>query len=249
MNCPSCRSTLPEGARFCPSCGSNAHSSLVQTAQGISSSEGQLSAQAAAEGSRARPEPTVEFRDKLLESYLSFSISKELSELLGDLGEQPSGTIEDKLARIQRHGKSLALPSEPSPRQTLVHLSHYDAEVLAEICQELGLPSEGSKEILFRRIYGEVGRREGWLRPTPEDARVMIKETLLPILKSFDYEKDYYMAFWEDLSDLFSEENVHMQLPLAHGSAFIAVMIPDLFQESRAALLQEELKARGLELS
>ncbi|MGH7233363.1 MAG: hypothetical protein ACREJU_18685 [Nitrospiraceae bacterium] len=101
---------------------------------------------------------------------------------------------------------------------------------------------------MFRRIYGEIGRREGWLQPISEDTRAMIRDTLLPVFKSFDYEKDYYTAFWEDLSDLFGGENMHMQ-PLAHGSAFIAVLIPDFFQEGRATLLQEELRARGLELS
>jgi hypothetical protein len=187
-----------------------------------------MSSRAESESSLERPEAQADLRDKLFESYLSFSISKELSELLRDLGEQPLGTIDVKLGRLQRHAKALSVPSEPSPRQTLFHLSHYDADILAEICQELGLPSHGSKETLFRRIYGEVGRREGWLQPMPEDARAVIKDAVLPILKGFDSEKDYYMAFGEGLTDLFGEGNVHMQ-PLTYGSAFIAVLIPDFF--------------------
>jgi hypothetical protein len=189
-----------------------------------------------------------ELRDKLIDCYIQFSISKELSEWLQDLGQIPTGTVEQKLARIRQFAGSLTLAAETFPRQTIFYLSQYTAPILAEICQELGVDSQGSKEALFKRIYREVGWREGWLQAVPEDLRLIIKETFLPILKSFEYEKDYYVDFSLELSSLLGEDHVHVHWEPAHGRALIVVVIPEFLQEAHALLLQEELKQKGLDL-
>jgi hypothetical protein len=223
MSCPSCRSTVPDDARFCHSCGWSIKGRL---APGV-------------------PDPSMEaldIRERLLDCYLNFSISKELSEWLQELGHLPTGTIEDKIALIRQHANSLVLPAESFLRQTIFYLSQYDADILSEICLELGISAEGSQEKLFRRIYREIGRREGWLQPIPEDVRLMIQQTFLPILKGFDFEKDYFLDLMDQMSDLLGEENVHLNISPAHGSAFIVVLIPDLLQEAHAALFRDELK-------
>lgn len=191
----------------------------------------------------------ADLRERLLDCYLNFSISKELSDWLQDLGEVQSGTVQEKLARIRRHAASLVLPAESFPRQTIYYLSQYDGDILSEICQELGLDARGSMETLFKRIYLEVGTREGWLRPMPEDARLLIMETFFPIVKSFDSEKDYYLDFWEEFSDLLGDKHLHLQFPLAHGRALVVVLIPELLHEAHVALLQEGLRSKGLELT
>lgn len=189
-----------------------------------------------------------DLREKFLDCYANFSISKELSEWLGELGQIPRGTVEEKIARIRQHANLITVAAESFPRQTIFYLSQYDADILSEICQELGVSSEGTKETLFKRIYREVGWREGWLRPVPEDAWLIIKETFLPILTNFDYEKDYYTNFGKELSDLLGEENVHIQCSPAHGRALIVVLIPEFIREARVAMFQEGLRSKGLDL-
>jgi len=188
-------------------------------------------------------------REQLLSCYVNFSISKELSEWLQELGEPAVGTLSEKIARVHNHADSLVPASESFPRQTIFYLSQYEADILAEICQELGIDQEGSRETLFKRIYREVGAREGWLQPIPHDARQIITDTFLPILKGFDFEKDYYKELWDEISDVLGEEYVHMRLPNAHGNALIMVVIPEFFQEAQAALFRAELRAKGVELS
>jgi hypothetical protein len=188
---------------------------------------------------------TTELREKLFECYINFSISKELSDWLQELGRPSYGTLGQQLARLRERTASLVLPAEPFPRQTIYYLSHYDPDILSEICQELGIRSGGSAEILFKRIYGEVGLREGWLRPIPEDARLIIRETFFPILRSFGVVKDYSMDVLSDLSDSLGEDNEAVHAPLAYGRALIVVVIPDLLQEAQAVLVHKELKNRG----
>ena len=247
MDCQACRSALPPNACFCPSCG-------VRLAQREESPDDAASPNrpgddATKQGPAVSPQTLIEWRDKLIDCYLSFSISKELSDWLEDLGLPSTGTTQEKLTRLRQQGGSLVLSAESFPRQTIYYLNKYPEDILAEICQELGADGTGPKDVLLKRIYREVGTREGWLQPLSDDARLLFKETLLPILSGFDYRKDYFLSLWEELSDLLGRDPVNLQDSRAFGSAVIAVAIPDFLQEAQAVLFQHELKSRTVELS
>jgi hypothetical protein len=102
---------------------------------------------------------------------------------------------------------------------------------------------------LFKRIYREVGSREGWLQPLPENARLVMQDTFFPLLKSFGVLKDYATDVEDDFSELLGEENAAVRGPLAYGRALIVVVLPDLLQEAHAVLVHKELKNRGLDLA
>ena len=191
----------------------------------------------------------TELREKLIDSYISFSISNELSGWLQELGLSSCGTIGQQLARLRQQAASLVLPAETFPRQTIFYLSHYDPDILSEICQELGVPSSGSSESMVKRIYREVGSREGWLHPLPESARLIMHDTFFPLLKSLGVLKDYTVDIEDGFSELFGEENASVRDPLAYGRALIVVVLPDLFQEAQAVIVDNELKKRGLVLA
>jgi hypothetical protein len=191
----------------------------------------------------------TELREKLIDTYISFSISNELSGWLEELGLPSYGTIGQQLARLRQQAASLVLPAETFPRQTIFYLSHYDPDILSEICQELGVPSSGSAESMVKRIYREVGSREGWLYPLPENARLIMHDTFFPLLKNFGVLKDYTADVEDDFSELLGEENAPVRGPLAYGRALIVVVLPDLLQEAQAVLVDNELKKRGLDLA
>jgi hypothetical protein len=81
------------------------------------------------------------------------------------------------------------------------------------------------KDQLFRRIYREVGFREGWLPPRGKPPIRFRKSEVLPfvqwypVLKIPDRETDHYDGFSDELVELFGEGNVHEQLPVAHAAA------------------------------
>src|SRR6266545_149888 len=243
MDCTGCDATLPLKARFCPSCGAKVKTwaELMPDKPAARSLE-----RAEEHDGRTSPPPqdNGELRARLIDCYLNFSISKELSGWLQDLGLSSSGTTQEKLSRLRRHAGSLVLQAESFPRQTIYYLNKYDEEILSEICQELGIDGIGPKDVLLTRIYREVGLREGWLQPLSEDARRIIIETFIPILKGFDPNKDYYLDLRDELSAVLDEDPVHLHVPNAYGSAIIAVLIPAFFQEAQMTLLQNELKKR-----
>jgi hypothetical protein len=243
MDCTRCEATLPLKARYCPSCGSK----VTLWEELVFDEPASRRPESADEhGERTSPPPrdNEELRARLIDCYLNFSISKELTEWLQELGLPSTGTTHEKLACLRRHAGSLVLPAESFPRQTIYYLNKYDEDILSEICQELGTDGTGPKDVLITRIYRKVGLLEGWLQPLSEDARQIITETFIPILGGFDQEKDYYLDLWDELSDVLGEDNVHLHVPQAYGSAVIAVLIPGFFQEAQMTLLQNELKER-----
>ena len=60
--------------------------------------------------------------------------------------------------------------------------------------------------------------------PKPQEAPTITKESVLPfvqwypLVKSGQYEKDYYKDFYDEMSDVFGPLNVHEQLAIAHGN-------------------------------
>lgn len=239
MNCAQCDATLPLKARFCPVCGAK-----LKTWEELMGDEPAAQSLKRADdqggGTAPPPQDGGELRARLIDCYLNFSISRELSKWLQELGLPSSGTTQEKLTRLRRQAVSLVLAAESFPRQTIYYLNTYDEETLSEICQELGIDGTGLKEILLPRIYREVGLREGWLQPLAEDARLLITETFLPILAAFDHQKDYYLDLWGELSDVLDKDHD----PHAYGSAIIAVLVPGFFQEAQMTLLRHELEER-----
>ncbi len=235
MDCFACDAALPLKARFCPSCGvkqktwEELMADMPAPWSPIHSEEHQ----------RGSSEDNGELREKLIDCYLKFSISKELSGWLEDLRLPSGGTMQEKLTRLRCHAGAFVVDAESLHRQTIYYLHNYDVEILTEICQELRIDGTGPKEVLLTRIYREVGLREGWLQPLSEDARRIITETFIPILQGFDPDKDYFLDFSSQLSDLLIE------VPKAYGNAIITVLIPKFFQEAQITLLENEINERA----
>lgn len=168
--------------------------------------------------------PDQEFREQLFTFFLNSESRQDLSEWLEDIGQNPKGTIDEKVNRLKEHSGYTRIPTEQFPFETMGHLDSLPANVLEELCVSLRLDTNGSKTTLVRRLYREVGCREGWLLPKPQEASAITKETVLPfvqwypILKNGQYEKDYYREFYDEMSDLFGPLNVHEQLAIAYGN-------------------------------
>jgi hypothetical protein len=196
---------------------------------------------------RAAPAPRdyEALKARLIDCYVNFSMSKELSGWLQQLGLPSTGTMQEKLARLRLQASSLVLPSESLSRQTIWYLSRYDEHILTEICQELGIDDSGPKESLTTRIYHAVGLREGWLQPLSEEARQIITETFLPILRAVDQRNYADLDQRGELGDILGSDNMDRPGAQNQGSAFMAVLIPGLLQEGHAVLLQHELEERA----
>lgn len=243
MNCTSCEATLPLRARFCPSCGAH-----VRLPEDPAFDEPPL--QAVERGNEQERRTASAFRDhevlkaRLIDCYVNFSMSRELSEWLQELGLPSTGTMQEKVARLRQDQASLVLPAESLSRQTIWYLNRYDEQMITEICQELGIDHNGPKERLITRVYHAVGLQEGWLQTLSEDARKVIAETFLPILRAVDHRN--YDDFDErgELGDLLDRESRNQPFAQGHGSAFMAVLIPGFLQEAHGTLLQDELKHR-----
>lgn len=202
MFCLSCGLKLTEPTSRCPTCSSF----YVFTTSDVT------------------PTKNLESREKLLQFYLDCATSQELSEWLQNIGQDPKGKAEEKRARVRQHTKYLSMAPETFPLQTIHYLSSYTGDHLYDLCQDLGLDGDGSKNTLFRRIYREVGFREGWLPLVAKASSVISKQTVLPfvqwypIMKNYEYEKDYYKDFHEEASEVFGLHSVHDQLAIAYGN-------------------------------
>ncbi len=164
------------------------------------------------------------FRKTLLECFLNIATSEGLSAWLTEIGQDPRGSVENKRQRIREHTQYLSMPRETFPQQTQAYLWDYTAEHLDWICSQLGISSEGTKDDLYRRIYREVGYREGWLTPPSAGIETFDKGLVLPfvawypIRRRSDYESGYYETFLNEMLEVFGDEYVHPQYPVAHGS-------------------------------
>jgi len=192
--CNHCQAALPEEhGRFCPSCGS-----------------------ALTVVPRANPA----LRGALLDCYLTRATSTELTAWLQELGQDPRGKLEEKIERVRQCTKYLTMPAEDFPDQTIFYLRAYSAGHLADICADLGLADDGPKNTLFRRIYRHVGVAEGWLPQQPAvDLQTVLDFTKwYPLLPPLQSERDAYVDFEDEMIEVFGEDLVHAQYPIAHGN-------------------------------
>ena len=143
MFCLSCGSKLAEPTSRCPACSSF----YVFTGPDMTLTR------------------NPELREKLLQFYLNCATSQELSEWLHNIGQDSKGTTEEKRVRVRQHTKYLSMTPQTFPLQTIHYLSNYTGDHLYDLCQDLGLDGNGSKNMLFRRSYREVpagGARGPW---------------------------------------------------------------------------------------
>lgn len=172
MNCSHCEATLPVKARFCPSCGTRiAWPSDPDRVMGEDT---------------PLPENVASLKAMFIDCYVNLCITKDLSDWLQDLGLSTTGTRQEQLARLRPHIGSLVLPAESLSRQVIWYLHNYDATLLGELCRDFGLDPQGTRERLIGRIYRAVGTKEGWFRLQSEEARSVILETFLPIMRHLE---------------------------------------------------------------
>lgn len=234
MFCSTCGVKLSEQAKFCSACGMRIQSdhgagSESRPATHTSSQDrsvGQPPEAATTVIKPVTPAVNEEFRTKLLNFFLAELPSEELSRWLQDLKQDSRGSIAEKIARIREHTRYLTTPVVEFPEQTLNHLRVLNrVEILVDLCRELGLSDQGSKSVLFRRIYREVGYCEGWLTPIDVRSPVFETATVLPFVQWYpilswpDYEREYYDDFHDEMVDVFGTEYVHDQVVVAHGNA------------------------------
>lgn len=164
-------------------------------------------------------------RSTLLDYYISNSTATELTDWLRDIGQDTRGSVAEREARIREHTKYLKMPPADFPRQTIDYLEQYPSDHLGGICEALGLDDSGAKDQRWRRIMRHVALREHWV-PTPQTNEDGFFElnNVLPfirwhlVLKRWDYEKDFYPGFADDMEGFFGESHVHEQLPFAFGT-------------------------------
>ena len=120
----------------------------------------------------ANQQPTVpntlradsRLREALLNYYLETYTGPELTDWLRGLGQDTKGSVSDKQQRIRSHTKYLSMPASEFPAQTEEYLKPYSSDLLADLCDDLGLSPDGTKDQRYRRIMREVHYREGWLQ-------------------------------------------------------------------------------------
>jgi len=171
------------------------------------------------------PTPNPTLRSRLLNFYLEVATSNELSDWLRGIGQESKGTVAEKQQRVRENTAYLGMPATDFPEQTRSYLSPYSADLLADLCEVLGLSNDGPKDALYRRIMREVRYAEGWVSRRSKDqpiswtvATVAPFIEFYPITKRGSYERDFYGAFANEMDEVFGEENIHEQLAIAYGN-------------------------------
>src|SRR5579859_4472413 len=100
--------------------------------------------------------PDSELRSALLEYYLEYATSAELTGWLRTIGKETKGTADEKRARVRANTKYLTMPASDFPDQTLYYLEVYSAsEHLDGICEALRLDLDRTRDMKWRRIMRE----------------------------------------------------------------------------------------------
>lgn len=162
-------------------------------------------------------------RELLLSFYLNTQTRAELADWLKQIDQDARGSVEDLKTRIRASSKYLSMPEREFPEQSEDYLSIYPAAHLKDLCKQLGISADGNKDTLYRRIMREIHYRENWLdRLNDVDTKSLNADRVMPFLawmplnKRGEYEKDFYPAIEDELTEVFGA--VYSQLPVAHGS-------------------------------
>lgn len=171
------------------------------------------------------PSKDPQLRKLLLDFYIESQTAEDLADWLRHLGVNPAGSVQERRDRVRSFTKYLDMPEREFPAQTQAYLTPFSSDALADLCLELGVSDSGARDNRYCRIMREIGFREGWLRRVPKGASPLPSPDLVaaflqwyPIVRRGRYEKDYYDAVFDELSDVFGEDVVHEQLPVAHGT-------------------------------
>jgi hypothetical protein len=175
-----------------------------------------------------RADPAL--RDLLLTYFLETYNGTELTDWLRDLDQDTKGGITEKQQRIRAHTKYLSMPAAEFPAQTEAYLKPYSSDLLADLCEDLGISADGTKDRRYRRIMREVHYREGWLtRLHPDVATLPTAGDVMPVLGWFpipncgDYERDYYPVIHDELCEVFGDDRVAEELAVGHGSSILKI--------------------------
>jgi len=169
------------------------------------------------------PQADPDFRRKLLECFIESQTSAGLADWLREIGQEFKGTLQERQERVRAHTQYLSMPASDFPRQTKNYLAPFTTDELACVCLTLGLADDGPKDCLYRRIMREVGFREGWL-PREVNAGSISVGDLALFLSWYStprrgrFEKDFYPSLAEELAEVFGNDQVYEQLPIAHGT-------------------------------
>lgn len=164
-------------------------------------------------------------RETIFELLLSASTSPKLSEWLQDLDVNPKGTVQEKQQRIRQHTRLLTCPTSDFVDASVHELRSLGVQCAVDLCEELGLSIQGTKNVLIRRIQRHIGMREGQLSwPAKNGGPLGIRDVYpivawYPVYQNRPSEKDYYNEFFETMIDVFGESLVHQQVAVAHGSS------------------------------
>ncbi|MGA2711325.1 MAG: hypothetical protein ABSF86_23335 [Steroidobacteraceae bacterium] len=169
--------------------------------------------------------PDAQLRETLLAYLLDTGTASELTDWLWDIGQDTRGSVEEKRQRIRATTKYLTMPAAEFPAQTESYLAPYPSELLADLCEDLGVSAEGTKNDRYRRVMREVHYRERWLArvekplaiPSLSAAVVAPYLGWFPVPRTGNYEKQFYPAIYNELQEIFGDV-VYEQLPVAHGS-------------------------------
>jgi hypothetical protein len=193
----------------------SSHAEIAQTPDGAANIE------------QFKPQPTADprLRHELLDAYIEYTTDEGIAQWLREINQPTSGTIREQRERVRYHSKYPTMTVEEWPEQTRGYLDRLTRDQLQNLCRRLDLFPFDSRDISYRRIFRELGYREGWLQRTARnDARAITHDVIkafvswFPVLKDHEQEKLYYQGFRDEMTEVFGNDYVHEQHPIAHGS-------------------------------
>jgi hypothetical protein len=86
-----------------------------------------------------------QLRELLLTYFLNSLTGAELADWLKDIGQDSRGSVEERRVRIRVHTRYLTMPQAEFPGQTEAYLQPYSIGHLADLCEQLSIPANGSR--------------------------------------------------------------------------------------------------------
>ncbi len=162
-------------------------------------------------------------REALLEFRIADRTSSGLSEWLEALQAETRGTVGDKSQRIREHTGFLDAPAPDMLAELVDDLLTTSSESLGALCEACGLAPASTKHRRIRQLHRFVATNEGLLPeqasagryPTPQEVFAFVD--WYPHYQSKTNERELYGDFADAMMDVFGEELVHEQVPVAHG--------------------------------